>query len=178
MTAEALKISFLFYLKNLALYDYLAFGWFIVTFFILIFLAILLARKSTTLALLLIITSLVLFILAPFMIKWKLNHYLRPVTTEVTHVQKLIFSDSLIVEGEITNKSSKSFQKCLVETNILKNNPSNIFVSYINLLKPLKNRSILLESVVFENNVIEYRVVFDDFFYEGDITATIKAECY
>lgn len=178
MTAEALKVSFLVYLKNLGLYDYLAFGWFIVTFFVLIVLAILIARKSSTLSLLLIIVSLLLFIAAPFMIKWKLNSSLRPVETEVIHIKKLTFSDSLIVEGEIYNKSTKSFKKCLVETNVMKDTHTNRFKYYLNLLKPIANKSILVEQTLDLNESMEYKVVFDDFGYEDNVTATIKAECY
>lgn len=179
MTANAIKISFLFYLKNLSLYDYLALGWFVITFFILIFLAILVARKSSALALLLIIISLVVFIVAPFLIKMKLNDYLRPIQTEVSSVKKLTFSDSLIVQGQIKNNSTKDFTKCLVQTSIIKDlNSTNTFKSYMNQLKPIVNKSIVVEQSLPKEDFIEYEIVFDDFDYAGNFLALINAECY
>lgn len=178
MTAEAIKISFLIYLKNLGLYDYLAFGWFLITFFILVFLAILIARKSSILALLLIIIALSLFVIAPFLIKTKLNDYLRLTQTEVTIAKKLTFSSSLIIEGTIYNKSSKDFSKCLVQTSVIKNLNASTLKSYINQLKPIVNKSIVVEQSLLKNDSMDYKIIFDDFEYSGDINATIKAECY
>ncbi|MBV5278909.1 MAG: DUF2393 family protein [Campylobacteraceae bacterium] len=179
MTAETLKISFLFYLKNLSLYDYLALGWLVVTFFILIFLAILVARKSSALALLLIIISLIIFIIAPFLIKMKLNDYLRPIQTEVLSVKKLTFSDSLIIEGQIKNNATKNFTKCLVQTSILKDlNTTNTFKSYMNQLNPIANKSIVVEQSLLKEDFMEYEIVFDDFDYTGNVLAHINAECY
>ena len=178
MLIDALKISFLIYLKNLGLYDYLALGWLVITFFFLIFLSILIARKSASLALLLIIISLIIFLVAPFMIKQKVNELQRPVNTEITNVKKLTFSPSLIVEGNINNLSQKDFTKCLVQTNVIKNIDTNFLKSYINALKPIANKSIMVEQSLAKNDFIEYRVVFDDFEYEGNVTASIKAECY
>jgi len=178
MLIDALKISFLVYLKNLGLYDYLALGWLIVTFFVLIFLSILIARKSASFALLLIIISLIIFLVAPFMIKQKVSELQRPVYTQITNVKKLTFSPSLIVEGNINNASNKDFTKCLVQTSVVKNINTNVLKSYINQLKPIANRSIMVEQSLFKNDFIEYRVVFDDFEYEGNVTASIKAECY
>ena len=178
MVIDALKISFLIYLKNLGLYDYLALGWLVVTFFVLIFLSILIARKSASLALLLIIISLIIFLVTPFMIEQKVSELQRSVDTQITNVKKLTFSPSLIVEGNINNTSNKDFTKCLVQTSILKNINTNALTSYINQLKPIANRSIIVEQSLSKNDFIEYRVVFDDFEYEGNVTASIKAECY
>jgi len=178
MVIDALKISFLIYLKNLGLYDYLALGWLVITFFVLIFLSILIARKSASLALLLIIISLIIFLVAPFMIQQKVSELQRSVSTEITNVKKLTFSPSLIVEGNINNLSQKDFTKCLVQTSILKHIDTNFLKSYINKLKPIANQSIMVEQSLSKNDFIEYRVVFDDFEYEGNVTASIKAECY
>lgn len=178
MVIDALKISFLVYLKNLGLYDYLALGWLVATFFVLIFLSILIARKSSVLALLLIITSLIIFLVAPFMIKQKISEFQRPVNTEITHIKKLTFSPSLIVEGNINNLSQKDFTKCLVQTSVIKDIDTNFFKSYMNRLKPIANKSIMVEQTLSKNDFIEYRVVFDDFEYEGNVTASIKADCY
>ena len=112
------------------------------------------------------------------MIKYKIGNLMRPVTVEVTNVKKLTFSPSLIIEANINNVSQKDFTKCLVQTSVLKNVNTNVLKSYINQLKPIVNRSIMVEQSLPKDDFIEYRVVFDDFEYDGNVTASIKAECY
>lgn len=178
MTLTAIRYSFLTYLKNLGLYDYLAFGWLILTFFILVFLAILVARKSSVLSLLLIILSLVIFIVSPFLIKMKLTEMLRPTNIQLESIKKLTFSDTLIVNASITNQSAKDFKKCLVTTSIIKNTTPSGYKYYLNQLKPIVNQSILVNEPLPKEGILDYRVVFDDYNYEGNVTAVIHAECY
>ena len=105
MNADAIKVSLLTYIKHFGLYDYLAFGWLIFTFLVLIILASLIAKRSAVATLLMIIFALILLVVSPFFIKMKLGETIRSTTTEVTMVKKLTFSDSLIVEGTLYNPS-------------------------------------------------------------------------
>ena len=178
MTLTAIRYSFLIYIRNLGLYDYLAFGWLILTFFILVFLAILVARKSSVLSLLLIILSLVIFIVSPFLIKMKLAEMLRPVSIQLESVKKLSFSDTLIVNASITNQSNKDFKKCLVTTSIIKNTTPSDYKYYLYQLKPIDNQSILVNESLPKEGTMEHRVVFENYNYEGNVTAVIRAECY
>ena len=178
MTLTTIKYSFLIYIRNLGLYDYLAFGWLILTFFILVFLAILVARKSSVLSLLLIILSLIIFIVSPFLIKMKLTEMLRPVSIQLESIKKLSFSDTLIVNASITNQSTKDFKKCLVTTSIIKNTEPSGYKYYLNQLKPIDNQSILVNEPLPKEGTMEHRVVFDNYNYEGNVTAVIRAECY
>lgn len=178
MIADAIKVSFLTYFKYLGLYDYLALGWFFLTFFVLIILAILVAKRSSSFSLFLIILALIFFVVAPFVTKFKLNTLLRPTTTEVSSVKKLTFSDSLIVEMTLHNHAKKDFNACLVQTSIIKKEPLEGWRFYLNRLKPIANQSILVKQSLPQGETLEYKAVFDDFTYTGEIAAYINVECY
>jgi len=93
-------------------------------------------------------------------------------------VKKLTFSNSLIVEGTISNHSKKDFSLCLVHTSIFKQSDAQGLKAFINTLKPITNQSILLKQALPKEGVIEFQSVFDDFIYSGDVNASLKAECY
>jgi len=178
MSIDALKLSLLTYLKHFGLYDYLAFGWLIFTFLVLIVLASLIAKRSSVAALLLIILALILLIASPFFIKMKLGETLRSTATEVSMVKKLIFSDSLIVEGTIYNNSNKDFTTCLIHTFVFKQTDARGIKAFINTLKPIANQSIFIKQNLSKEGTLEIQSVFDDFTYSGDVNASLKAECY
>ena len=178
MNTDALKLSLLTYIKHFGLYDYLAFGWLLFTFFILIILASLIARRSSIASLLTVIFALLLLVVSPFFIKIKLGDTLRATKTEITMVKKLTFSASLIVEGNIYNHSTKDFSLCLIRTSIFKQTDSQGFKAYLNSLKPIANQSILVTKDLLKEETMEYQAVFDGFEYSGDVFATLKAECY
>lgn len=178
MNANALKLSLLTYIKHFGLYDYLAFGWLIVTFLVLIILASLIAKRSSVASLLLIIFALILLVVSPLFIKMKLGETLRSTTTEISMVKKLTFSDSLIVEGMIYNTSNKDFTLCLVQTSVFKQTDAQGLKALINTLKPISNQSIFVKQNLPKEGALEFQSVFDDFRYSGDVNATLKAECY
>ena len=178
MNIDALKLSLLTYVKHFGLYDYLAFGWLLFTFLALIILASLIAKKSSVASLFMIIIALILLVVSPFFIKLKLSEITRATTTEINLVKKLTFSDSLIVEGSITNHSTKDFSLCLVHTSVFKQTDAQGLKAFINRLKPIANQSILVKQTLLKEGVMEFQSVFDDFVYSGDVNASLSAECY
>ncbi|WP_067173108.1 DUF2393 family protein [Sulfurospirillum sp. UCH001] len=178
MNTDAIKLSLLTYIKHFGLYDYLAFGWLIFTFLVLIILASLIAKRSAVASLLLIIFALILLVVSPFFIKIKLGETIRPTTTEVNMVKKLTFSDSLIVEGTIYNASQKDFTICLVQTFVYKQVATQGLKAFINKLKPIANQSIFVKENLPKEGSLDFQSVFEDFRYNGDVNATLKAECY
>ena len=92
-------------------------------------------------------------------------------------MKKLSFSDTLIVTGEVTNLSNKSFSTCKVNISVLKSSKSNI-QNFINELKPLLKQSIFIDEPIEINATKEFRVVFDRYTYPKDINISIKSECY
>ena len=125
-----------------------------------------------------IIIALILLVVSPFFIKLKLSEITRATTTEISLVKKLTFSDSLIVEGSITNHSTKDFSLCLVHTSVFKQTDAQGIKAFINRLKPIANQSILVKQTLLKEGVMEFQSVFDDFVYSSDVNASLSAECY
>ena len=109
MSIEALKVSIMNYITHFSMYDYVAYAWLILLFFITILLATVLSKKTPFFSVFLLIVSLVLLFVGPFVLKHYLDKTLRPTKIEINLVQKLNFSDTLIVDGYITNLSKRKF---------------------------------------------------------------------
>lgn len=177
MIADNLKTSFLTYLAHLGLYDYLALIWFAVSFFCIIIFAIVVVKRSSSFSLLLIVLALLFFCIAPFLIKYKLNSLIRPTQALLLSTKKLKFSDTLIVEASLTNRSSKDFSTCLIQVLIHKA-PEEGYEAYISKLKPIAYQSILVTQPLLKDALSEHRIIFDNFVHEGEIVANITTECY
>ena len=172
-----LKLSILTYIHNLGLYDYIAFTWLLITFFILLILAVIIIKKSTKLSMFLIIFSIIFLITGPFLIKYYLGKTIRTVKIDNIKFQKLNFSHTLIIDYSIKNKSKKPFKLCEIKTIIYKKSPSKIKL-FLNQLKPIDFRTILVKEPIEPNNSINKRLVLDNFATSYDINISVDAQCY
>lgn len=177
MDLNALKISAINYLNHFTMYDYIAFSWLIIIFFIFLLLSIFLAKKNALISIVVLLISLALLFAGPFVIKHYLDQYLRANQTTTTMVKKLNFSDAMIVEGEVKNISKKPFSICSIQISILKNSSGNI-QKFLNQLKPLRKQSISINSPIDVNMSETFRIVFDGYTDSEDVNVSIKSECY
>ena len=174
---DTYKTSILNYVHHFSMYDYAAYAWLILIFFVTILLSILVAKKSPIFSILILILSLGLLFAGPFVLKHYLDKYLRPSLSQPILIKKLSFSDTLIVTGLVTNQSKKTFSTCTVDVSVLKSSKSDI-QNFINQLKPLSKQSISINKPIEVNASEEFRVVFDRYTYSKDINISIKSECY
>lgn len=174
---DAIKASILYYANHFSMYDYAAFAWLILIFFVSILLAIIVAKKSPIFSVIIIIFSLSILFIGPFMVKHYLNKLLRPSQNITLEVKKLQFSDSLIVNGNIKNISKNNYSTCKVNILVVKSSKSDV-QKFINKLKPLREKTIFIDNVVEVNATKEFRVVFDNYTYSNDINISINSECY
>ena len=137
---DAFKASLLNYVHHFSIYDYAAYAWLILIFFVTILLAIMIAKKSPTFSILILIIALGLLFVGPFVLKHYLDQYLRPLKNSTILVKKLNFSNSLIVAGSVTNMSKNSFSTCKVNISVLKSS-QNPIKYFINQLKPLRKKT-------------------------------------
>ncbi len=178
MSVEAIKLSIITYFGHLGLYDYLALVWLIVTFFIIIVLAVMVAKRSSALSLLLIVFALFFLAAAPFVIKSKISQTIRTNTATVTTLKRLTFTPTIVIEASVQNRSNNSFSLCLLNATVNKKTNEENIKNFINKLKPLANQSIVIKRNLLKGETMEHQFVFDDFKYNGEVDATIKAECY
>ena len=174
---DTIKTYILNYLHHFSMYDYAAYAWLILIFFVTILLSILVAKKSPIFSILILMLSLGLLFAGPFILKHYLDKYLRASSAQATHIKKLNFSNTLIVNGIVINLSKKNFSTCSVDVLVVKNSKSDI-QKFINQLKPLQKQSIFINNPIEVNATKEFRVVFDNYQYSHDINISIKSECY
>jgi len=172
-----LKLSILTYLHNLGVYDYLAFAGLILIFLLLMILAIILMQKSIKFSIFLLLLSIILLIIGPFSIKYYLNKTIRTVKINNIKFQKLHFSNTLIIDYNIKNLSKKPFKLCEIKTIIYKKSTSELKI-FINKLKPIDIRTILLHKQIKVNQSIGKREIFSNFSYNGAIFVSIEPQCY
>lgn len=177
MDISFLKISMMNYINHFSMYDYVAYSWLILIFFVLILLATVLSKKSILLSIVMFFLSLCLLLAGPFTIKHYLDVYLRASNAQTTLVKKLNFSDSLIVQGKVKNISKNPFAICFVNISILKVEEGYI-ANLLNQLKSFKNMSISIDKPIDVNSSESFRVVFDGYTYNEDVNVSIKSECY
>lgn len=174
---DAFKDYITIYIAHFTIYDYVAYAWLVLLFFITILLSIFTAKKSALLSILIFFFSLIILFVGPFILKHYLDNYLRPVQNKVILIKKLNFSDALVVTAEITNTSKNSYSICNSELNIFKKDDSTI-KNFIYQLKPLRKKTISLDEALDVNATKEIRVVFDNYTYNKDINVSINSECY
>ncbi len=172
-----LKSSFIDYIQALTLYDYAAFGWLLFLFLIILTLAILLGRKKPTLALSLIMIVILLMFVAPFGMKYFLDTTVRKVVVVTDKVAKLHFASSLIITGHIINSGKVPYQKCRVNAKVFKIS-ENKYKNILNSLKPLRNKTIVVDKNISQGEQAVFKIVFDKFTYTKEYNVTLSARCY
>ncbi len=172
-----MKLSILNYIHHFTMYDYVAYAWLTLTFFIAILLSILLAKRSIFMSILTLLFSLSILLAGPIVLKNILDNFLRPNQTNLTTYKKLTFTNVLIVDGEIINSSKKDFSLCLVNASVYKEGKNSLY-KFLNKLKPFRKKSISVEKQIKVDSAQEFKIVFYDFNFDGDINVTIKSECY
>lgn len=174
---DAFKSDISTYINHFLIYDYVAYAWLILLFFVAILLAIYIAKKSPLFSVFIFILSLILLLIGPFVIKHYLDEYLRPTQNTVILVNKLTFSDALVVTGEVKNTSKMNYSVCSTEIIVHKSSDSSI-KTIINKLKPLRKQTISINEPLEVNATKDLRIVFDNYKYTKDVNVSINSKCY
>lgn len=174
---NAFKSDISTYINHFLIYDYVAYAWLILLFFIAILLAIYIAKKSPLFSVFILTLSLILLFIGPVVIKNYLDQYLRPTQNKVLLVNKLTFSNALVVNGEVKNTSKINYSICNTEITVFKSSDSSIKI-FINKLKPLRKQTIFINEPLEVNATKDLRIVFDNYTYTEDVNVSIDSKCY
>jgi hypothetical protein len=142
-----------------------------------ILLATVLSKKSQIISLFFLFVSLGLLFAGPFVLKNYLDKALRQTKVETTLVKKLNFSNTLIVQGNIINLSKRKLSICSLHVDVVRNG-KNSLQEFVNKLKPIRKRTMILDRSLDINDSIDFRVVFENFFNEKDFNVSIESSCY
>lgn len=171
-----LKKSLLDYTNHLTIYDYAAFGWLGFLIVILLFLAILL-RKKSTLSLSLLLFAMLLMFVAPLPLKLFLDQTIRKTEIKTISIDELKYSKSLVVVGELKNSSKIDFDICTIQAKVLRFD-QNRYKTMLYTLKPLLKKTIYMEEAILKDQVVPFKIVFERFHYEKDYNVSTSATCY
>ncbi len=174
---QHIKQGLIDYIHALTVYDYIAFAWLLFLFLIILTLAILLGRKKPTLAIFLIMIVILLMFVAPFGIKYFLDKTVRKVDVVTDKISKLHFASSLIVTGHLINVGKIPYQKCTINAKVFKIS-ENKYRNILNNLKPLRNKTIVVDKNISEGEEAMFKIVFDKFTYSKEYNVTLSGECY
>ncbi|MDX1808458.1 MAG: DUF2393 family protein [Sulfurospirillaceae bacterium] len=174
---DDLKASISLYIKHFTSYDYIAYGWLLATFVLLLILSILFIKKSPKTSLFLILLAFVLFFICPMFVKNFLDKTIRPLEVKNISYKKLHFSDTLILNWSIQNLSKNPYQYCQTTAIIYEPSKSKI-KSFLDKLNPILSRTILEEKTINPNEINNDQLVLNNFNTNRDINISVKAECY
>ncbi len=170
----AIKNKIIAFMENLILYDYILFGAVFVLFVLFLVLAIIL-REKIGLSIFLIFISFCILILGPTLGYIKMHQYLFKNTTKLISQKKLSFTPAIVVKGTITNESKFDFSSCKITASVFKSS-RNIIKKHIYPLKPLKNMSIIKETIL-KGETQEFKIIVEPFRYTKDYNISLKASC-
>jgi hypothetical protein len=171
------KITLFFYdfADALTLYDYLGFVLLFLLFVLCVVLAVVSSQKLLT-ALFFAFLSFMLLVAGPFGVKIGFDHFIRANEVEITKMQKMHYSDSLLVEGTITNIGKIDFSYCKITIKAVKA-VENEHLQMLYSFKPYATKVIQSADIPM-NEVENFKAVIDNFTLKEGFTVLGKGACY
>lgn len=171
-----LKQGVNFYLTYLGWIDFASYVWLILMFFTLIFACFYLMSKHFAAGALVFILTIFAFLFGAFYLHKFLDENLRDRSLVVTDKKRLTYSNTLIVDLNLTNLSKKPFEYCNIKLKFY-NPSSNFMKNELNKLKPFLKTNLVIKESISAGETIQKQSIIDGFVFENyDLTAT--SECY
>jgi len=161
-------------LNALIVQDYILFGSVFVLFIFLMILAILLREKRKT-SRFIVTFAFLLLILGPTLGYIQMHKYLFKNNVELLNEKKLVYTNAIVVEGNITNSSRVNFSSCKIRAIAYKKTP-NEYKNYILRLKPIQKSSITLQNLD-KNQTKEFKMFIEPFTYSKEYSVELESSC-
>lgn len=172
-----LKDSLIFIAQNAQIIDYLAYGFNVLMFFLFIFLGLLCAAKWWwQIGFLIIFSSFILFFVGIYFTNLELNKRVRNVEISGLKTKQLEYSNTLLVDFDIENKSKKELKICKLDIKF-HTISKNGFKNYINSLNPFLTKTITIKDILYKGETKHLNAVVNNFLFV-DYNITTKAECF
>ncbi|MCL4432782.1 MAG: DUF2393 domain-containing protein [Epsilonproteobacteria bacterium] len=151
------------FLHTLNLYDYLLFGGIIFFFLFLLILSILLRHKQT-LALMLVILSLITLLIAPIAGYIALHALMYKHSIKLTTVKDLEFTEALLIKGDINNSSNEIFKECTLYVGVSKISPMKPLNKVYPYL-PFRRQTIVIQGPIAPKESKTFKLLIQPFQY-------------
>lgn len=171
-----LKQGINFYLDHLGWIDFASYIWLVLLFFTIVFFCFYLMSKNAAAGALMFILTIFAFLFGAFYLHKFLDENLRDRSLIITDKKQLTYSNTLILDLNLTNLSSKPFEYCNIKLKFY--TPSSNFIkNELNKLKPFLKANLVLKETLEAGETTQEQSIVDGFRFENyDIIAT--SECY
>ncbi len=170
-----MKQKLIAFIDTLILYDYILFGAVGVLFILFLILAILL-RHKTALSVLSVLIAFLILILGPTLGYIKMHQFLYKNEVNITKVQKLEFTDALLIEGTLKNNSKMDFLTCNIKVAAYKVTGNKI-KDILYPFKPFKKASLKLDTMIKPKQSKKFKLFLEPFHYSKEYNLSTGANC-
>ena len=172
--ADLLRFYLDYTFHSLTKYDLMAIGWVVLLALLMLIMAIFIKRRS--LSYFLFFLGFVLFFFGPPAIKIALDRIIRATEVTVTAVKPLKFSQTLLLEGNITDRGKIDFSDC--DLLIVTYRPDTPLKTWAAWFKPRHVYLRRLNQPLLRGETKDFRLLVDPFYDRGDFNVTVDARCY
>jgi len=164
----------LVFLHTLTLYDLLYIGAVFLLFILLVLLTLFLRRKITVALLILLFSILEISIGLTFGFGYFHDAIFKKSIT-ITKAKKLHFVEAVVIEGKLKNESKFNFKSCKL-TAIIYKETHNKYKNLLFKLKPLKSKSVTIKNIP-KGDDIDFKFLIEPFKYKKDINVSVDGVC-
>ncbi|AQW83586.1 DUF2393 family protein [Campylobacter pinnipediorum] len=174
---ENIKHTIFFIFKNATLIDYLSYGWVFLAFIFMVVLSIFFTIKwYWQIGFLVFFASFVGFFIGLYFANINLNKILRNVDISEIKTKQLKYSNTLILDLNITNKSKHKLKICKFDVNFYTIS-KNKFKNYINSVKPFLVKSVFTKEPIDVNEMRNMKITVNNFAFV-DYNITTRTDCF
>lgn len=170
-----MKAQILDFLHHLIIYDYLLFGGVFVLFLLLLVLAIAF-RHKLVLAIVFVLVAFGVLTVGPIVGYIQLHKYLFKNRIILHEVKALVYTEALLVKGDINNTSKFTFRECTIHTGVYKVT-HNKYLDRIYPYVPFKKSTEKVLEEIPAGESRPFKLFVEPFRYSHDYNITIKADC-
>jgi len=152
----------------------------IVAFLIFILLlTITIMLKNTILKLLFFLITIGFLVASPFLVKDTIDSTLRAVDLNITSEKRLVFTDTLVISGSLTNKGLIDYSKCSIYTRVVPKDTNEYLKPIFLYIKPLYYSKDKLDiSYLKMNETVDFKVAINNFTTKSNYESVVAGECF
>lgn len=173
---NALRQELMTFFDRLTWYDYAGFVLAFILFILVMALAVLLRHRIKT-ALFLALLGLTLLVGGPIGAHEVIRQSLFKHTLEMGEAKKLIYTDSLLIEGIVHYIGPQIAKACKVSVTVHKQT-GNYIKDLAYRIKPYKKSSTTIEQVLQPGQYYPLKLIIEPFDYNGAYTVDFSSGCF
>lgn len=173
---ENMKATFDFYVSHFSVYDYAALIWVLLVFLTILFLVISVISKHQTFGSILFLLNIIFLFVAVFWSLSFVDSQTRQRKLQIGEIHQLNYTDTVMLDVNLTNLSKKAFRYCKVSIRFYKLSKFD-WMSGLNAYIPFKKKSVETSELIHPYRSRNFHFVIENF-RPKDYNTSITSECY